>query len=447
MTKKPVLTERQKKVLELMEHFIQEYGYPPNDREICNMANIASASTVRYILRQLEEMGYIEMDTHVGRGLRMLKTAEQVPVSLKLSEYFGKQGKSEILEVPLIGRILASTPIPFPVEDGQGEEEADRDELRPRVAVPRGWLPENLELSAAARLFAFEVRGDSLVDALVSDGDIVILQPAKAAHNGDFVAVWLKNKSKTALRYYYNETGRERLQPANPSLGPTHFDSPGEVEIQARVVAVLRSSFNGLGAAELLPTLTFHISGGSKLTPSYLVEGVLPYIKAVAEVQEMILQIQGEQPQEVMIRSISQQAPSFRISFEGAREAIEVIQRWIAPWRRSQVESMARIQERKAGIEIALAEAEMRAEELMRAKEKSEYEKLASEIDLKRQVAKKMQAENEQAEMNLQNERLALAPKVLAAYGPWLSDDELNKLVPRLLSPLILLSSVQIEVG
>lgn len=446
MTKKPVLTERQKKVLELMEHFIQEYGYPPNDREICNMANIASGSTVRYILKQLEEMGYIEMDTHVGRGLRMLKTAEQVPVSLKLSEYFGKQGKSEILEVPLVGRILASTPIHFPLDDSETEEEDARDELRPSVELPRGWLPENLELSASARLFAFEVRGDSLIDALVNDGDVVILQPARTARNGEFVAVWLKAKSKTALRYYYNEANRERLQPANPTLGPTHFDAPGEIEIQARVVAVLRSSFNGLGAPELLPTLTFNIPGGSKLTPGYLVEGVLPYIKAVAEIQEMILQIQGEQPQEVVIRSINQ-GPSFRISFEGAKDAIEIIQRWIAPWRRSQAESMARIQERKAGIEIALAEAEMRAEELMRAKEKADYDRLASEIDLKRQAAKRLQAENEQAEMNLQNERLALAPKVLAAYGPWLSDDEINRLVPRLLSPLILLSSVQIDVG
>jgi len=89
----------------------------------------------------------------------------------------------------------------------------------------------------------------------------------------------------------------------------------------------------------------------------------------------------------------------------------------------------------------------VKAEELMRVKEKAEYDRLVTEIDLKRQTAKKFQAENEQAELDLQNERLALAPKVLEAYGPWLSKEENNKWVPKLLSPLILLTSIQVEVG
>jgi repressor LexA len=189
MTKKRLssLTERQKKVLELIEYFIREYGYPPNDREICDMANIASVSAVSYVLRQLEEMGYIEMDTHASRGLRLLKTAEQVPVSLKLSEYFGHRSDAEMLEIPLAGRIFASIPIPFPAADLEPAEDVTN------VEFPRSWLPVRLDPGG---LFAFEVRGDSMLDALVNDGDLVILQPAKAARNGDFVAVWLKDRAE-----------------------------------------------------------------------------------------------------------------------------------------------------------------------------------------------------------------------------------------------------------
>ena len=430
------LTERQKKVLELIEYFIREYGYPPNDREICQMANIASGSSVRYVLSQLEEMGYLEIDSHVGRGLRLIKTAEQVPVALRLSEYFGKQAV-DILEIPLAGRIFASIPIPFPAADVEPAEDATK------IEFPRNWLPENL---TPTNLFAFEVRGASMLDALVNDGDFVILQPEKTARNGEFVAVWLKERAKTALRYFYLEAGRVRLQPANPTLGPAYFDDPTDVEVQGRVVSVLRASFNGQGASELLSTITFHIPNGSKLTPSYLVEGILPYIKTITDLQEMILQIQGQERQEVVIKSISQASP-IRVSFEGAKDAIEIIQKWVVPWRRSHTESMARIQERKVGIEIGLAEAEVRAEELMRVKDKVEYEKLAVEIDLKRQSAKELQAENEHAELELQSERLSLVMKILEAYGPWLSEEESSKWVPQILSPVIQLTSIQIEVG
>jgi hypothetical protein len=235
-----------------------------------------------------------------------------------------------------------------------------------------------------------------------------------------------------------------RLQPANPTLSPTYIDDPDDVDIQGRVVAVLRSSFNGLGAPEHSPTITFHPQDASKLTPNYLVEVVLPYIKAVTDLQEMILQIQGREHQEVVIKSISQGSP-VRVSFEGAKEAVEIVQGWVVPWRRSHAESMLHIQERKAGIEIALAEAEVLAEELL-VKEKAEYERIAAEIDLKRETAKKLQLENEQAEHDLGNERLVLALKVLQAYGSSLSDEESSKWVPLLLSPLILLT-IQLEVG
>jgi repressor LexA len=89
-------------------------------------------------------------------------------------------------------------------------------------------------------LFALEVSGDSMIDAMVSDGDIIIMKPAKNVHNGDLVAIWLRDKDETTLKYFYLENGRVRLQPANPTMKPIYIDDPSTVDIQGKIVMIIR---------------------------------------------------------------------------------------------------------------------------------------------------------------------------------------------------------------
>ena len=89
-------------------------------------------------------------------------------------------------------------------------------------------------------LFALEVQGDSMIDAMVNDGDIVIMKQAQEARNGEMVAVWLDDRDETTLKYFYKEDGRVRLQPANPTMKPIIVDDPAAVKIQGKVVMVIR---------------------------------------------------------------------------------------------------------------------------------------------------------------------------------------------------------------
>ena len=89
-------------------------------------------------------------------------------------------------------------------------------------------------------LYALEVQGDSMIDALVHDGDMVILRRAEQAKNGEMVAAWIKEGGETTLKYFFQEKGRVRLQPANPAFKPIYIDRADGVEIQGKVVMVIR---------------------------------------------------------------------------------------------------------------------------------------------------------------------------------------------------------------
>ena len=89
-------------------------------------------------------------------------------------------------------------------------------------------------------LFAFHVKGDSMIDAMVNDGDIVIMKPTREALNGELVAVWLNDRDETTLKYFYKENGSVRLQPANPTMKPIYINDPSIIEIQGKVIMVIR---------------------------------------------------------------------------------------------------------------------------------------------------------------------------------------------------------------
>lgn len=229
------LTDRQKRILEVLERFQDQNGYPPSIREICDMASISSTSVVKYYLSQLEESKYIERDGRVSRGIRVLRplselTGEAV-ASLKGSAEKVRAAVEELLHIPLVGRIAAGTPLPVPASDFSYY---DADSM---VDVAQSMLPSE---KGAKDLFALEVKGDSMIDAMVFDGDIVIMRPAKEARNGEMVAVWLEDKDETTLKYFYHEKGKVRLQPANPNMGAIILDDPSTVRIQGKVVMVIR---------------------------------------------------------------------------------------------------------------------------------------------------------------------------------------------------------------
>mgnify|MGYP002391107143 FL=1 len=138
----------------------------------------------------------------------------------------------EVLHIPVLGRIFASAPTLVPGTDGFSL-------ITPEtfVDVARTMLPSR---EKADELYALEVRGDSLIDAMVNDGDIVIMKPVKEVHNGELVAIWLADKEETTLKYFYLENGKVRLQPANPEMKPIIIDDPSHVQVQGKVVMVIR---------------------------------------------------------------------------------------------------------------------------------------------------------------------------------------------------------------
>lgn len=233
------LSERQKKILEVLERQQSQTGYPPSIREICTKAGISSTSVVNYYLDQLEEMGYIERDGRVSRGIRLVKplpdvagAASAVTSALKQSAETVRQAVEEVLHIPVLGRIVASAPVPVPPSDFSYYD------AESMVDIARSLLPSREK--GGADLFALEVQGDSMIDAMVNDGDIVIMKPSQEARNGEMVAVWLDGRDETTLKYFYKENGRVRLQPANPTMKPIIVDDPASVKIQGKVVMVIR---------------------------------------------------------------------------------------------------------------------------------------------------------------------------------------------------------------
>lgn len=218
------LSSRQKKILSFIERFIGKNGYPPTIREIGEAVSIASTSVVNYNLNKLVDRGYLERSPEVSRGLRLVKAESTQELPVRYAE------GGSLFPVPLVGKIVASAPVPLPGEDFGYYY--DTDDM---IDVPQSLISG----TPGDELFALRVNGDSMIDAMVADGDIVVLKRQNIAQNGDMVAVWLRERGETTLKSYFNEGKLVRLQPANPTMDPIYVDAT-QVEIQGRVLAVLR---------------------------------------------------------------------------------------------------------------------------------------------------------------------------------------------------------------
>ncbi|MDI6769520.1 MAG: transcriptional repressor LexA [Anaerolineales bacterium] len=226
------LTERHHNILNYLDRRLNEYGYPPSIREIGEATGISSTSVVTYYLKQLSELGLIERDPKFSRAVRLTKEPE-LSVSQRVAEAVHNvvAVADELLSIPIVGRIFASAPVPVPSSD------FNYYDVESSINIARSLLPRR---EKGTELFALEVQGDSMIDAMVNDGDIVIMKHAEQANNGEMVAVWLEDKDETTLKYFFREKGRIRLQPANPTLQPIYVNNPKAVKIQGKVVVVIR---------------------------------------------------------------------------------------------------------------------------------------------------------------------------------------------------------------
>ena len=203
------LSSRQEKILKFIRRFTHEHGFPPTYREIGKAVGISSTSVVNYNLDVLERKKHIRRDRHVSRGLRLTDTVD-------------------VISIPLVGRIAAGEPVPIP------ESSVDFSLFDETIEIVSSMLgdPEGL--------YALQVSGQSMIDALVNDGDIVLMRYQNHANNGDMVAARLRDENETTLKRFYRDGAQVRLQPANPTMDPIYVPAEN-VEIQGKVVMVIRT--------------------------------------------------------------------------------------------------------------------------------------------------------------------------------------------------------------
>jgi len=206
--RKPGSSPTRQRIIEFIRDFYDERGYAPTVRDILKGCDLSSTAVVQHHLKVLESEHQIERDSHVFRSI-------QLP------------GRKNTTRVPVLGIISAGTPIPVMNSDTWFNEAIDTLELSD-------------ELTQGKEVFALKVHGHSMIDALIDDGDIILMQPTSVAENGDMVAAWLKKEQEVTLKRFFKEKDQVRLQPANVQMKPMFFDSD-DVAVQGKVVAVIRN--------------------------------------------------------------------------------------------------------------------------------------------------------------------------------------------------------------
>lgn len=222
------ITDKHIKVLEFLTDYQAKYGRPPSIREIGEKVKISSTSVVNYYLDQLKKMGYLERDDRVSRGVRLTEKVNEII-----------QSTTDLLRVPILGPIAAGPfmLVPEPGVNYMNDKEYDA------VDIARSLLPSK---EKGNDLYALEVRGDSMIDAMINDGDIVVMKQATEARNGEMVAVRVNDEY--TLKYFYKEKDRYRLQPANPTMKPIILKKTEQPEINGKVVMVIRKMDRSLVA-------------------------------------------------------------------------------------------------------------------------------------------------------------------------------------------------------
>jgi repressor LexA len=202
------LTKRQKQVLDFIANFLDEHGYCPSYEEIARGLELASLATVHKHISVLEAKSYLK------RGFNQSRSLELAPKYLQEQ----RRTRPAPIEIPLLGRIAAGTPV---------------------EAIEQREVLNFADFAGDGNTFALEVRGNSMIDDHICDGDLILLERVSQAHDGDIVVALVSGTDTTLKRFYREPGDMVRLQPANAALKPIVV--PGrEVQIQGRLLAVLR---------------------------------------------------------------------------------------------------------------------------------------------------------------------------------------------------------------
>ncbi len=212
MPRRKKLSPRQERILEFIKEFIEDNDLPPTVRDIQIGCSISSTSVVDYNLRLLQKEGLIRRKSDVARGIELVGMRVNAP---------------SLPRIPVLSYIAAGEPALALDAEGWSGEPMDNIEITPGM------------VNGKKDLYALKVRGTSMIDALVADGDLVLIEPARQANNGAMVVARLKEENETTLKYLYWEGDMVRLQPANDQMDPI-YSHASNVEVQGRVVGVIR---------------------------------------------------------------------------------------------------------------------------------------------------------------------------------------------------------------
>jgi repressor LexA len=196
------LTKRQREILDYVDSFIDSYGYSPSFEEIANYFGYSSLATVHEHLTNLEQKGFLRKNYNKSRSLELVRAEGTLAV-----------------ELPLLGSVAAGLPI----------EAVEEQET---ISVPHDML-------RAGSNYVLRVKGSSMVDEQIRDGDYIIVNSRQTAENGEMVVALVGGDSATVKKFFRESDGRIRLQPANPTMQPMYFPE-SEVQIQGIVIAVIR---------------------------------------------------------------------------------------------------------------------------------------------------------------------------------------------------------------
>lgn len=188
------LTDRQLDILNVIKKYTAEKGFPPTVREIGSILNLSSPATIHFHLNRLESKGYIRKNKSKNRSIELLVANEYV------------QKDDDVVDIPLIGTITAGSPI---------EAISNPNEY---FKIPSQLIPKNSEV------FALNVKGESMINKGINNGDIVIIKKSKQANNGEIVAV-MTSEYEVTLKTFYKEKDHIRLQPENDTMSPIILDN------------------------------------------------------------------------------------------------------------------------------------------------------------------------------------------------------------------------------
>lgn len=206
------LSGKQQRIFDFIREFIDEHDYPPSIRQIQDACSISSTSVVDYNLRILEKKAYIRRDREVSRAIEITH---------------GGSRRQRSVPVPIIGTIAAGQPIPVPTADSWSFDPDESVDVSQELIGDRD------------HVYALRVKGNSMIDALVNDGDLVLMQATQSANDGEMVAAWLKREQEATLKKIFFEGERVRLQPANETMEPIYTEAEN-VEVQGTVIGVRR---------------------------------------------------------------------------------------------------------------------------------------------------------------------------------------------------------------